>query len=100
MVAMGGELGMDIDLRQIPSHQGLPDSRLLYSESSGRFIATVSPENTTRFEELFAGLKWSRIGVVASSSRLRVTGTRGKSIIDEEIADLKACWKEPFGDLI
>ena len=44
LAAMGGDLGMTIQLPAIPAVQGLSDSQKLYSESCGRFVVTVSPE--------------------------------------------------------
>ena len=100
LVAMGCETGMDIDLDKVPAVQGLTDSRILYSESAGRFIVTVDPVKKDRFEELFKGLKTGLVGRVTESNILRISGTSGNEIISEGINTLKDNWLKTFGGLI
>ena len=61
--AMGGRLGMDIDLDSIPTY-ATRDDHTLYSESQGRILATVSPENAPAFEQIMSGTILSKIGKV------------------------------------
>jgi phosphoribosylformylglycinamidine synthase len=100
MLAFGGGLGIEMRLAEIPSPRGLTDSQILYSESAGRFLVSVNPENKSAFEGLFAGLKVARIGEVTESPRLRIRDRSGNLILDEGLSLLKACWKGPFGGLI
>jgi phosphoribosylformylglycinamidine (FGAM) synthase-like enzyme len=55
LVAMGGELGLTVDLTQVPSEGVDREDTLLFSESAGRFIVTVAPDNQAAFEGLIAG---------------------------------------------
>jgi phosphoribosylformylglycinamidine (FGAM) synthase-like enzyme len=50
LVAMGGELGLTVDLAKVPSEGVDRDDTLLFSESAGRFIVTVVPDNQAAFE--------------------------------------------------
>jgi phosphoribosylformylglycinamidine synthase len=100
MVAMAGELGMEINLTSIPRSSGLTVSQTLYSESCGRFIITVPPEKKETFEELFAGIKMAQVGIVSESPRFCVRDGRGEAIIEEDTSTLKNSWKKPFGELI
>ncbi|MBU4463393.1 MAG: phosphoribosylformylglycinamidine synthase, partial [Proteobacteria bacterium] len=114
MVAMGGDLGMKVDLALVPacaSHADRPSVQvnridtLLFSESAGRFIVTIDPENRKTFEDIFKGLPCSCIGVITDKSGDLVISdskNRGKSkiIISIPVQDLKAAWKKPFGGLI
>jgi phosphoribosylformylglycinamidine synthase II len=100
LVAMAGELGMAVNLQALPGIDGLEVSQALYSESCGRFIVTVAPENRTRFEACFSGLAASGIGILTSSPFFEVKGLGGETLIRENVADLKHIWKHPFGDLI
>jgi len=100
MVAMGGELGMDITLQQVPSPLHLSNTCRLYSESAGRFIVTVDPKKKSAFESLFVDQKIGVIGTVSSSPTFRVRDDRGDILIEEDGFELKRCWKEPFGGLI
>jgi len=99
MVAMGGELGMEIDLESVPSSDGLSDTRILYSESAGRFVVTVDPEKKEAFEQIFAGMKIGRVGRTTESSLFCIGDAKGRRIIEEDVLELKDCWKRPFGGL-
>ena len=100
MVSIAGELGMDIRLPLIPAAQGLTVSQMLYSESCGRFIITISPERKERFEDIFFGLKIEQVGVVTELPRLLIKEDREHGIIEEDLLGLKDAWKRPFEDLI
>ena len=62
-VAIGGQLGLDIDLNKIPADD-LSTAELLFSESNTRFIATIAKENAADFESHFAGLPCAQVGIV------------------------------------
>jgi len=98
--AMGGNLGMDIDLRFVPVKERLSNTRLLYSETAGRFIVTIDPEKKGAFEDVMGGLDYACIGRVSHADMLRVSGIDGKIILNEKTGDLKGAWEEPFGGLI
>jgi phosphoribosylformylglycinamidine synthase subunit PurSL len=100
MVAMGGERGMDIDLARVPVEGTLRTDTILFSESAGRFVVTVSPENRDAFEAIFSGLAVACVGTVTDAPRMTVTGAGGETVIDADVMALKERWKAPFGDLI
>jgi phosphoribosylformylglycinamidine (FGAM) synthase-like enzyme len=96
---MAGELGMDLNLGSAPAVNGLSVSRILYSESCGRFVLTVAPEKRQRFEAVFSGMKTGLIGTATESPVFSVKDSNGQTIIKEDIHKLKKSWKKPFGDL-
>ncbi len=98
--AMGGNSGMDIDLRYIPAEKSLSNTRMLYSESAGRFIVTIDPKKRGAFEDIMDGLDYACIGRVIDADTLQVSGVDGEIIINERIGDLKDAWMEPFGGLV
>ena len=100
LTAMGGELGIHIDLDRIPATTELSASQLLYSETCGRFIITVSPQNSERFEEMFHEMDLEQVGMVTDTQQLTITRGKGQTVIRKNIQDLKTAWKKPFGDLI
>jgi phosphoribosylformylglycinamidine synthase len=100
LVAMGGGLGMDIDLSVVPRSDAEHDRIILYSESSGRFIVTVAPEHRSSFESCFDTLPHACIGTVSSGPDLVINGLEGQPIIDVPVSELKGAWKRPFGGLI
>lgn len=100
LVAMAGELGMEVDLAAVPVPTPLSPARILYSESAGRFVCTVAPANRDVFEELFKGLPVRQIGRITADGRFVVRGDHRARLIDESIYDLKSRWMEPFGGLV
>ncbi|MGD8990987.1 MAG: AIR synthase-related protein [Desulfobacterales bacterium] len=100
MVAMGGQLGMQIDLDRVPAASVNSDATLLFSESAGRFIVTIDPSNRKDFEKLFEPATCACIGTVTASPPFEIRGLDQKAIVSVAVSALKAAWKKPFGDLI
>jgi phosphoribosylformylglycinamidine synthase len=100
LVAMGGNLGLQADLAHVPGSGGIRDDALMFSESAGRFIVTIDPNKRRAFEDLFQGDSCACIGVVTEEPDVIVRGTGEQTIISVPAGDLKAAWKNPFGDLI
>jgi len=100
MVAMGGNLGLKVNLAQVPTDQNERDDHLLFSESAGRFIVTVDPAHGEAFESIFKGTPCARVGAVTEQPELVVRGGGRKTILSVPAKDLKAAWKKTFGDLI
>jgi phosphoribosylformylglycinamidine synthase len=96
--AFAGGLGLDIDLRNVPSERVMWNDTVLYSESAGRFVVTVSPQNRERFEELLQGTDFGLIGSVMEDDELKVTGRKGTVFIQESIKKLKEAWQSTFRD--
>ncbi len=93
--SFAGGYGMDVDLRKVPSRVK-DDTKVLYSESSGRFVVTVSPENEQRFRQLMRGNAYRAVGYVTDKDSLNVTGLNGNPIMQENIYELKSAWKSTF----
>ena len=93
-------MGVEIALKEIPSRQNLTDTKKLYSESAGRFIVTIDPSKKEDFESLFSGMRIKCVGTVNDSNILKVAGSDGTLIIEEDVIDLKECWKKTFGELV
>ncbi|MBW1866779.1 MAG: phosphoribosylformylglycinamidine synthase [Deltaproteobacteria bacterium] len=100
MVAMGGNLGMDVDLGPVPTEGTLRNDSLLFSESAGRFIVTVDPFKKAEFENIFGGLAFGCIGKVTGEPDFVIRDLTRKVLLSVSVADLKTAWKQPFGDLI
>jgi phosphoribosylformylglycinamidine synthase len=95
MKALAGELGVEVDLA------GVAETPVasLYSESAGRFLVTVAPDDCQRFETLMAGAPLKRLGRVRADQRFAVQwGDR--ELVQTEVGKLKATWKQRFGELI
>jgi phosphoribosylformylglycinamidine synthase len=95
---------MEVEVSAVPigvARGGLNNETLLFSESAGRFIVTLAPENKTVFEKLFKGLPASCIGRVTDQhDHLKITGLEKTSIIDLSITELETAFQKTFGDMI
>ncbi len=102
MVAMGGNMGMEIDLSTVPADEAVPGHVCLFSETPGRLIVTIAPENRTAFETVVTGNAFGQIGTVTQSGGdIIIRGAAGKEpLVSLSIATLKSAWKAPLGDLI
>lgn len=74
LACIGGRIGADIDLANIPHSGELGADGRLFSESNSRFIVTVAPDRTAELEALFDGLPLARVGVVSRGGALRIAG--------------------------
>jgi len=78
----------------------LTNDRVLYSETQGRFIVTVAPENKEKFEAVLKGCCSVAIGEVTEEPRLKINGVKDRgTLIDTDITELKHAWKKTFGAL-
>ncbi len=100
MIAMGGELGLTVDLSKVPAQDITRDDKLLFSESAGRFIVTVSKENNKEFESLFHGQPAACVGKVTVRPELSIGSVEGTKLCALTVEQMKKAWKGPFGDLI
>ena len=100
LVAMAGNLGMEVDLGPVPVDESLRDDILLFSESAGRFLVTVDPAQKDLFEQQFKGQSSACIGKVVAEKVVSIKGGDGKVIFNKTVAELKEAWKKPFGDLL
>jgi len=100
MVAMGGHLGMQIELDRVPVVDLDRNDQVMFSESAGRFVVTIDPQNREAFENLFKTSACTCIGAVTATPQFEIKGLDQEIIVSLTVEDLKAAWKKPFGDLI
>ena len=96
-MAFAGSLGLHIDLRNAPRTEEVTrDDELLFSESNSRFLAEVRPQDAREFEAALEGVPFGRVGEVTDDGRLLIEGLRGTTVVEKDVASLKAAWKEPL----
>ena len=93
--ALGGKLGMDVSLEQLPG-QVARDDVALFSESQGRLVVTVAPQYQTQFEQRMQGNTFAAIGKVTGSDVFRVRGITGRTIVDANITTMVPAYTETF----
>lgn len=92
--AFAGGLGMEMDLRNVPTDmERKRDDVLLFSESNSRFVVEVDRERKEEFEKTMAGVPFAEVGKVTEAQTFQMTGLEGKKVIDERLKDLKEAWQ-------
>jgi phosphoribosylformylglycinamidine synthase len=94
--AFAGGLGMDIDLLRVPAERLNRDAQVLFSESAGRFVVTVAPENEKAFRQAMEGVDCESIGTVRQDDRFLVRGLKSTRIIDTITGAMKESWQYPL----
>ena len=95
-MAIGGRIGVRIDLSLVPSRpKDLSWWKILFSESAGRFLVTIRPGDRNRLEEMFKGQHLSRIGRTTSGTRVEVE-MGGRHLFGAEVDELFQAWKKPL----
>ena len=101
MVAMAGNLGMNVTLKHVLMDNVRRNDLVLFSESAGRFIVTVDPKNQDDFEKVIKGTPFSCIGkITEKSDDFLIKGIDGNVIISLPVSKLKFFWKKPFANQI
>lgn len=83
--AMAGEKGIEFDIDMLDKEEGMRLHEIMYGETEGRFLVTVSEANKARFEELFAG-KCSPIGVIKGDEIKMKYG--GNEMLSEKVGQM------------
>jgi phosphoribosylformylglycinamidine synthase len=95
-MVLGGELGAWVRLADLSVGGGETpaDAWLLFSESNGRYVVEVRPEDVRAFEALMAGMPWARVGEVTLAPELSVTGSAGLSVLfSTPLQDIRKAWR-------
>ncbi len=95
LMGFGCLMGLRIDLGRVPTARPLRDDQILFSESCGRFLVTVSPDRREEFERCFQGLACACVGEVIPEPRLTFIGKTGRMLVDAPLAGFKAAWSRP-----
>ena len=99
-MAFGGGLGLELDLARVPVAElpaGCdPDATRLFSESCSRFLVEVAEGSAPAFERALAGLPCAHVGRVVSPARMVVRGTRGSTIADVDVEELRRAHRGTF----
>jgi phosphoribosylformylglycinamidine synthase len=91
MVVASKNLGLEIDLRKIKSETSRSDYAL-FSESASRFLVEIDGNGSRRFEEIFSGLPFSRIGVVIRGAGLRIIDLKNR-LYELSCSEVKRAWR-------
>ena len=89
--AMGGRLGLSMNLPAVPSEGALSDLELLFSESNSRFLITCAKADVPKLKEIFAGLPFAEVGATDDSGILSIRSASGtvEIPVEEMVAKYK-----------
>lgn len=94
-ISIGGLLGIDISLKNLPGSVSRNDFAL-FSESQGRIIATINPENKDKFEKNIRGNSFAHIGKVTENNQIIIKGKSGDIIVKAKLDDILKSYKSTF----
>jgi phosphoribosylformylglycinamidine synthase len=97
-MALAGRLGLMVDVSTLPGTAGARADTRLFSESLGRFLVEVKPEDAAAFEARFAGkTPLARCGQVTADGKMRVA-SGSTPLFELSVADLVRAWKGGDGN--
>jgi phosphoribosylformylglycinamidine synthase len=94
-MAFAGEVGATVTLDTVPHESDMREDHILFSESNSRFIIEVETANKESVSEILKNVPFAWFGETTDSQRLIINNTE-KTLVDEDIFDLKAVWQAPL----
>ncbi len=95
--AMGGMLGISVDLAKLPGVFSRNDAAL-FSESQGRILVSVSESHIKRFKRLIKNTPHALIGIVRNDSLIRIKGIEEKLIISSNVQNISRYYNSTFSE--
>lgn len=92
--ALAGMLGMEINLESVPASVSRNDF-ILFSESQGRIVVTIAPQNKERFDEMMEGNAFAHIGVIKGNSTFTIKNS-GREIVNTNLNSMMKSHKNTF----
>jgi phosphoribosylformylglycinamidine synthase subunit PurSL len=95
--AIGGRLGTDIALNNLPGTVKRDDFAL-FSESQGRILLTIAPQNKNAFEKIINGNAFLCIGEITNNPKIVISGLNSKEIINLDLKKATQSYRKTFKD--
>jgi len=90
--SMAGKLGADVSLVKISKHTSA-DDMTLFSESQGRILVSIAPQNKAAFEKAMKDISCTLIGKVTDDQMLKIQGRSKKDIVNIRVAQALTAYK-------
>jgi len=94
--SIGGKLGMEIDSKALFSRSARQDYSL-FSESQGRLVVTIDPQNRERFEKVMGRSMCSQVGVIRGDNQF-IIKEGDREVVRTTVDDLADSYKATFKD--
>ena len=97
-MAFSGKAGMELVLDALPTRHGWASPAVaLFSESTGRLLVEVAPENEAAFAACFAGLPCALVGQSTEAHRQLIAREHScpcsTQVLAADLNELKSLWK-------
>jgi phosphoribosylformylglycinamidine synthase II len=99
LMALAGDLGLEMDLTRVPVGLPLRADKLLFSESCGRVILGIDPKKRKAFEKSMAGCRMTYIGRVRRDQNF-IIKNGGQTLMKSRLKPLREAFHQTFGGLI
>lgn len=93
--AIGGMMGAEVSLKDIPGSTH-DESALLFSESQGRILVSINPQNKDTFEKIMKGIPFKKIGKVIKEGNIIIHSQNRKILFESSVANLEKSYKRRF----
>ena len=94
-MAFTGNLGIDVDISNIPVSEAMRNDVLLFSESNGRLLVEINSEKREDFEKIMKDSPYGRIGTVSNEPKL-IIRKNDELILNVNLSILMEAWKTPL----
>jgi phosphoribosylformylglycinamidine synthase II len=91
--AVAGQLAFNADLSRVEGNARKADE-VLFSESQGRILASVAPQNAEAFERAMKGVAFTKIGETTEKPRISITLARTN--VTSSLGELTRAYRAPF----
>ncbi len=95
-MAIGGQLGLEVELKNLPGNFST-NHHALYSESQGRIVVTVRPENKAAFKKSMKGNVFAQIGTVTKTPKLIINSDKN-DLINLDLKKATDAYRSTFKD--
>ncbi len=93
--ALAGKLGVEVSLDKLPGQVSRNDFAL-FSESQGRILATINPQNKREFGKIMKGNPIKQIGQIINNQQLIINGLENEIIINLSLKKIEKAYKSVF----
>lgn len=91
--SMAGKRGIDLSLKKLTT-KVMNDTAVLFSESQGRIVVSVSRINAKQFERIMSGSVCTKVGEVTDKPQIKIRGIR--KVINLSIRDALKAYRSTF----
>ena len=101
-MCQAGGVGAEVQLMSVPRDPYwayAADEAILFSESNGRLLIEVRPDDMPELDRLLADVPHNCIGVIGGAA-LRIANAHGQALIDLPVSELEQAWRGHLGDTV